>query len=170
MDNAQPENTPVAAANRRTFLNRIWTLLGVLASIEVGWIGLSVFASRGKKQQSESAHQVINAGRINLLQPNTVTPISQGRFHLVCLEDGSLLALSNSCTHLGCAVPWDQAQGKFICPCHGSTFDIKGEVLTAPATRPLDVYPVRIENGMVKVDVTQRIKRDSFSPAQTVKL
>jgi cytochrome b6-f complex iron-sulfur subunit len=80
------------------------------------------------------------------------------------------LALSRICTHLGCSVPWDEEKKKFVCPCHGSTFNMTGEVLTAPAPRPLDTYPVRIENGIVKVDISEPQKRQRFDPSQVTKL
>lgn len=156
--------------NRRTFLNRLWAFIGILACVEVGWIGSSIFKSRKTGQRAETSEQIVDAGKTDQFKPNTVTPIPQGRFYLACLDDGSFLALSRTCTHLGCSVPWDEKQHKFICPCHGSTFNIKGEVLTAPAIRPLDIYPVRIENEVIKVHVFQSTVRDSFTPSQAVKL
>ena len=41
-----------------------------------------------------------------------------------------------------------------VCPRHGSRFDIRtGQALTLPAYLPVDTYPVRVEDGMVKVDL-----------------
>jgi Rieske Fe-S protein len=37
------------------------------------------------------------------------------------------------CTHLGCVVPWNQAEKKFICPCHGSQYNDQGRVVRGPA-------------------------------------
>ena len=102
--------------------------------------------------------------------PETVTAIPSGQFYLACLADGSLLALSRICTHLGCSVPWDEEKNQFVCPCHGSTFNLTGDVLTAPAPRPLDTYPVRIENGIVKVDISVPQIRDHFEPGQATRL
>lgn len=37
------------------------------------------------------------------------------------------------CTHLGCVVPWNAAENKFVCPCHGSQYNSEGKVVRGPA-------------------------------------
>ena len=156
--------------DRRRFLNRIWAFFGVVAALEFGWLGLSFMNSRKERNQPVKTESIITAGPIERFAPGTVTAIPSGQFYLACLGDGSFLALSRICTHLGCSVPWDEEKNQFICPCHGSTFNLTGEVLTAPAPRPLDIYPVRIENGIVKVDTSSPQKRESFEPGQAVRI
>jgi Rieske Fe-S protein len=51
--------------------------------------------------------------------------------------DGTLHAVSPTCTHLGCRVLFNQAERSWDCPCHGSRFATDGTVLEGPATRPL---------------------------------
>lgn len=53
----------------------------------------------------------------------------------VIREGDDIYALSLACTHLGCIV--NVTPGELICPCHGSIFGRKGEVLKGPADRPL---------------------------------
>jgi cytochrome b6-f complex iron-sulfur subunit len=48
-------------------------------------------------------------------------------------------------------------------------FDVRGDVLAPPAPRPLDVFAVRIENGIVKVDVSAPIRRSGFDGSQVVR-
>lgn len=50
------------------------------------------------------------------------------------------------CTHLGCVVPWNNSENKFMCPCHGSQYDSTGKVVRGPA--PLSL-------ALVHADVTE---------------
>ncbi|GGO43450.1 iron-sulfur-binding protein [Streptomyces daqingensis] len=52
--------------------------------------------------------------------------------------EGEIRALSPRCTHLGCLVRFNDAEGAWECPCHGSRFDTEGRVIQGPATRPLE--------------------------------
>ena len=89
--------------------------------------------------------------------------IFEGRFWLVNLESGvtpngeetpgGLLALWTKCPHLGCTIPWKpdftfgDTKGWFRCPCHGSTYTKEGGVLVfGPAPRPMDVFPLTVED------------------------
>ncbi|MER3422758.1 MAG: rieske ironsulfur family protein, partial [Nitrospiraceae bacterium] len=46
---------------------------------------------------------------------------------------------------------WDGQDQKFRCPCHGSVYNIKGQVLDGPAPRPLDQLPSKVEDGHIYV-------------------
>jgi Rieske Fe-S protein len=57
-------------------------------------------------------------------------------------EDGALVAVSPTCTHLGCRVNWNRAERSWDCPCHGSRFATDGAVLQGPAVHRLERKPV----------------------------
>lgn len=58
-------------------------------------------------------------------------------------RDGTLRAVSATCTHLGCTVRWNAAESSWDCPCHGSRFSPTGEVLHGPAAEPLAPVDLR---------------------------
>ena len=158
----------VQDSSRRSFLGRLWLVLGGVALAEAFWI---VVASLQPSRRSETsdADAIYVAGPVELFEPGTVTPFPDGRFYLARLADGGFLALNRECTHLGCTVPWVAAEGRFVCPCHASSFDIRGEVLGPPAPRPLDHFPVRIENRVVKVVLGSPIRRRAFADSQVTR-
>jgi cytochrome b6-f complex iron-sulfur subunit len=77
----------------------------------------------------------------------------EGRFFLLHAP-GGILAAYRKCTHLGCAVPWNQAEDQFHCPCHGSLFDKRtAVVLRTPAPKPLQLFHIAEDaTGNVVVD------------------
>jgi len=159
----------VPEPSRRGFLGRVWLLLGGVALAEAVWIVSDFFKPRRRRVADDGAGSVIIAGPVDRFEPGSVTAFPKGRFYLARLADGGFLALHRECTHLGCTVPWVATEDRFVCPCHASSFDITGDVLSPPAPRPLDIFPVRIENDIVKVDVRKVIKRQSFTASQVVR-
>jgi cytochrome b6-f complex iron-sulfur subunit len=165
MATPQSKETPHSEPTRRDFLKLAWTGLGALALLET--TGMAVAFSLPRIAEGEFG-SVITAGPVEDFPPNSVTPFNQARFYLSRLADGGFLALYRKCTHLGCSVPWEQPDNQFLCPCHASAFDARGDVLNPPAPRALDLFPVIIEDGMVKVDTGTVIQRDKFDPSQVV--
>ncbi len=76
---------------------------------------------------------------------------------LINLPKKGLVAYSDVCTHLSCAVIY-QGNGKLHCPCHEGLFDAAtGDVLAGPPTRPLPLIQLAIENGTIyAVKLVQR--------------
>ena len=153
---------------RRSFLRKLWILLGFAALAETIWLAAAFLRPGRKKAVEEDEAATVVAGRVGDFEPGSVTAFQQGRFYLARLDDGGFLALSRTCTHLGCTVPWVEDEKKFICPCHASAFDIRGDVVSPPAPRALDTFPVRIEGDVVKVDTSVTAQRKRFETSQVV--
>ena len=50
---------------------------------------------------------------------------------------GNVNVFAINCSHLGCSVQWTPADKLFECPCHGSRFNIDGQVTHGPAVYAL---------------------------------
>ncbi len=153
---------------RRRFLDRLWRLLGVVAAVELGAVVVAYLWPR--REAGGSSRGVVEAGPVGDFTPASVTPFPGGRFYLVRLADGGFLALSSRCTHLGCTVAFDPERKTFPCPCHASSFDLRGDVLSPPAPRALDLFPVTVEGGVVRVSTGRRVQRARFEPHQVTSL
>lgn len=71
----------------------------------------------------------------------------------IVVESSSAVAdygINAVCTHLGCVVPWNAAENKFICPCHGSQYNSEGKVVRGPAPLSLALVHAGVnEDGKV---------------------
>ena|SRR5215210_4308500 len=71
--------------------------------------------------------------------------------------DGSFYALEDRCSHDDGPLvegDWEPDECVVVCPRHGSRFDIEtGRALTLPAYLPVETFPVKVEDGLVKVSV-----------------
>ncbi len=137
---------------RRSFIKK--AILTVI-SLEAAYLVFDVFKN---KSNPKLASNLFTAGKSDFFEKNKMYPFNSGKFYLSVFEDGGMLAISIKCTHLGCIVQPDNIG--FLCPCHASAFDKRGEVLSPPATRALDIYPITIEKGEILVDINSPIKRN----------
>jgi cytochrome b6-f complex iron-sulfur subunit len=151
---------------RRDFLKKAWKILGAVAAAELVFFITSLLKPSKELNKSKPGSTVRIIGNIDDFLPGTVTPDRINKLFIVRESDGSFLALSLICPHLGCSVLWDESKKQFDCPCHSSAFDRYGVVLNSPAPRPLDYFPVLLEAGKVKVDVSQKAKRRKFENNQ----
>lgn len=76
---------------------------------------------------------------------------------LLLKADDQVFAVGNQCTHQGAAldrgvVRIAGALRTVTCPAHGSMFRLDdGKVMRPPATKPVPVYDVKVEDGQVFV-------------------
>jgi nitrite reductase/ring-hydroxylating ferredoxin subunit len=69
---------------------------------------------------------------------------------LVRMRGGELVAYSQRCPHLACAVVYEDDAQRFFCPCHEGAFDVRSGVPTAgPPRRPLARIQLERDGGMV---------------------
>ncbi len=87
----------------------------------------------------------------------------------VVVEDGNTIGtygLNAVCTHLGCVVPWNGSEEKFICPCHGSQYDSQGKVVRGPAPLSLALVNAKVteEDKLVFTPWTETDFRTNEDP------
>ncbi|WP_037607310.1 non-heme iron oxygenase ferredoxin subunit [Streptacidiphilus rugosus] len=75
----------------------------------------------------------------------------------VVSTEGEVFAINDICSHANVSLSEGEVEDCTIeCWLHGSRFDLRtGKPSGLPATRPVPVYPVKIEGDDVLVSVTQ---------------
>ena len=90
-------------------------------------------------------------GSVKIVRAGT---IAVGVFNL----DGDYYAIEDRCSHDDGPLAegdFDPEEAVVVCPRHGSKFDLRtGRPLSLPAYEPVDTFPVTVEDGWVKVDIT----------------
>ncbi len=86
--------------------------------------------------------------------PAPVKGLPKPELTYLVIESGPTIApyaLRPICTHLGCTVPWDAEQNRFVCPCHGSQYDAEGRVLQGPAARSLPIVTAITRQNQIRL-------------------
>ena len=102
------------------------------------------------KSRAEDAQVTLDKDQI---PPGTAKEITFNEIPLVIINrrGSGFIALSRVCTHLGCLVGYDSFNGKLVCPCHAGEFDLEGNVLSGPATKKLQRYPLKISSNQITI-------------------
>jgi naphthalene 1,2-dioxygenase ferredoxin component len=90
------------------------------------------------------------------LEPGWVTPVTLGARRLAVYDTPSGVHVSLAlCNHGGANLCDGYFDGHVIeCPLHQGAFDVRdGRAISAPATRPMKVFPARVQGGMVQVQL-----------------
>jgi menaquinol-cytochrome c reductase iron-sulfur subunit len=160
-EDAQGEESP-ETLNRRKFLRRLSLAVGgvgaALAVVPVvGFVVLPIF--KGKPEVWREIHppagqQPGQTAKVQFLNADPYPwggAIEETAAWLRLETDGSYKAFSIDCTHLGCPVDWVDTASLFFCPCHGGVFYKDGSVAAGPPPKPLQTYPVRVQNGKIEI-------------------
>lgn len=76
---------------------------------------------------------------------------------LLRTADNRLVAYSQKCTHLACAVVPDKDPDKLLCPCHHGYFETStGRPLAGPPQRPLPRILLKVQGDLVYATGVER--------------
>ena len=103
-------------------------------------------------------NEVIDICRLEELPPGAKRIVSWEDIEIGVFNcDGELLAIEDRCTHDNGQLAegeLDQGAGTVECPRHGAVFDLRtGKPLSLPAYVPVDTFKVRVQDGVVQVEV-----------------
>ncbi|MEI7449805.1 MAG: Rieske (2Fe-2S) protein [Desulfomonile sp.] len=120
--------------NKRSFLKYgLLSLSSAVVAMGTWGIAKFVFFDSGRKKRREFSKEVLSR-----LQPDVPMHLPEAGAWLVKRrDDDQITAFDDRCPHLGCRENWNSERMLFECPCHGSEFDLEGNVRRGPASRPM---------------------------------
>lgn len=101
-----------------------------------------------------------SAASIDQIGDGCVIEVTLGEEVIALFRLGSdVYATSGICTHAYARLAEGYVEDNVIeCPYHGGTFDIRtGKALSAPCTRDLETYPLRIEGDAILVGISTEV-------------
>jgi cytochrome b6-f complex iron-sulfur subunit len=143
--------------SRRTFIRQASTLgacaccLGTVSLLE------SCSAPAGAAATANEKAIIETPGQISILKSavagQSYLKLNSSKFKdpifLNTNADGTYTAVLMNCTHKGCGL--SASQGKLVCGCHGSEFDLAGQVLKGPAKTSLQTFQVTADDQHIIV-------------------
>ncbi|HDR67877.1 MAG TPA: ubiquinol-cytochrome c reductase iron-sulfur subunit [Bacteroidaceae bacterium] len=136
---------------RRSFIGKVAGITAVVAGV----LAATGFLKQFYPFISGRKHS-IRIGNLHDYPVGTFTLIKDHNLFVYRDHEG-VRALSAVCTHLGCIL--EKGTEGFVCPCHGTTYDDEGKVLSGPAPRNLVWYKVsRSQDGKLVIHMNHPVK------------
>jgi len=153
------------ADTRRGFVKKfLAALLGSLMGLVPLAAGLAVFLDPLRRRGSNNG--LVRVTTVEALPPDGVprkfpvlatrvdawskfSQVPIGAVYLRRGNDGQIHAFNVVCPHAGCFVDFLPERGRYLCPCHNSTFDLAGKIdnPASPAPRGLDALEVSVDKA-----------------------
>ncbi len=128
--------------NRRRFLKMILAFLGSVTFFSFAfsfWKYLTALPSKttAASQITIRKNEIASGDAMNIIYQDAPAII-------INRPDKGFIALTLTCTHLGCVVEFNKSRQKLLCPCHAGTYDLEGNVISGPPPKPLTSIPLKI--------------------------
>lgn len=133
--------------NRRSFLKTILAFLGSITFLSFVYSFLKYLTSLPARAAEASKvvilkNEIPSGNAKNFVYENAPAV-------LINRPEKGFIALSRTCTHLGCLVEFNNSTQKLVCPCHAGIYDLEGGVVSGPPPRPLTAIPLKIEGDSI---------------------
>ncbi|HEV2386249.1 MAG TPA: Rieske 2Fe-2S domain-containing protein [Candidatus Acidoferrales bacterium] len=161
--NAPPAPLPLDDPARRRFFGKLGAICGSIVGFIVAipsivfLLGLRKASQEWRSLGSADLFRVGETKLVSFLDPSPLPwagVTARTAAWLRREDDGTFIAFSVNCTHLGCPVRWLPGAKLFMCPCHGGVYFGNGAVASGPPPAPLPTYPVRLRDGNVEILTT----------------
>jgi Rieske Fe-S protein len=165
MSETNDKDKEVTAGERSDLSRRTFVVQAACLTAIGGALGTMLQGCGGVTSPSDvPALQTVSGTRVSggiTVQVDAASPLSAvgsaalvhtsiGDFLVAHTAQTTFVALNAICTHQTCTITGFGNQN-YVCPCHGSTFDVNGRVLGGPAPSPLRQYPSQFASGVLTI-------------------
>lgn len=138
-DEQQAVHEPPLRGKIRVGLGRIARREALITALNFAWVvplglGMVELFKFLRYEPPTTGGTQFTLGKANAL-PRLPAYIETGQVWLL-IDAKGYYAVDAICTHLGCTVRLE-TNGEYACRCHGSRFEVDGDVINGPATKPL---------------------------------
>lgn len=117
--------------------------------------GISSLAVVGATESSGTVTLTVDASSPLAAVGSAALVQTQSRYLLVArTAQDAFSALTAICTHQTCTITGFTSNETYVCPCHGSQFDVNGQVLAGPAPFPLRQYSTQFANDQLTISLS----------------
>jgi Rieske Fe-S protein len=127
--------------HRRDWLRFFWRSAAVFLAWPASWAfgkKLSIDLDQVPKLKEIGGYITIKANLEDIL--------------LIRESEKTIRVFNAHCTHKRCIVKYSKKDHRIECPCHGSQYDLNGDVLKGPAPRPLQTHPSEFDGKHIIVE------------------
>jgi cytochrome b6-f complex iron-sulfur subunit len=153
----EPVKTPPESTGEKATRRGFLVAAGAAGLCYVGALGYPVYrylASPMEMASSAAAITEVTLKDAQKLGPGSVLMFKFGTAPAMLIHhlDGSWVALTAVCTHLGCTVQYEPQMNRIHCACHGGVYDPRtGANVSGPPPKPLKLFKVAVNDTGVLV-------------------
>ncbi len=137
--------------------------LGLLGSGALGLAGLGTLIAGVRYLEPDVLYEEderFTVGRPETIPVGTLLVARTRKVYVVHGPRG-FYAISAVCSHFGCVTRHTPGQARITCPCHGSSFDLTGNVISGPAPSGLVHLKLTLEHGLLIADASCPVPSDT---------